>query len=74
MLANQGKLAFPWSYGVVLPNISRKQFSFKSVGIQAQGRTTILKINYPNTKQILQIASLGARGRGPDHHPPAHTA
>ena len=24
----------------------RKQFSFKSVGIQAQGRTTFLKINY----------------------------
>lgn len=35
-----------------------KQFSFKSVGIQAQGRTTILKINYRNTKQILQTANL----------------
>ncbi|WP_369645685.1 DEAD/DEAH box helicase [Variovorax sp. V118] len=35
-----------------------KQFSFKSVGIQAQGRTTVLKINYRNTKQILQTASL----------------
>lgn len=35
-----------------------KQFSFKSVGIQAQGRTTILKINYRNTKQILTTASL----------------
>ena len=35
-----------------------KQFSFKSVGIQAQGRTTILKINYRNTQQILQTASL----------------
>jgi superfamily I DNA/RNA helicase len=35
-----------------------KPFSFKSVGIQAQGRTTILKINYRNTKQILQTASL----------------
>ena len=35
-----------------------RQFSFKSVGIQAQGRTTILKINYRNTKQILQAASL----------------
>ena len=33
-------------------------FSFKSVGIQAQGRTTVLKINYRNTKQILQTASL----------------
>jgi hypothetical protein len=30
------------------------------VGIQAQGRTTILKINYRNTKQILQTASLVA--------------
>ena len=27
-----------------------KNFSFKSVGIQAQGRTTILKINYPPTR------------------------
>lgn len=35
-----------------------KQFSFKSVGVQAQGRTTILKINYRNTWQILQTASL----------------
>ena len=35
-----------------------RQFSFRSVGIQAQGRTTILKINYRNTKQILQTASL----------------
>jgi Nuclease-related domain/UvrD-like helicase C-terminal domain/AAA domain len=35
-----------------------KQFSFKSVGVQAQGRTTILKINYRNTQQILQIANL----------------
>jgi hypothetical protein len=34
-----------------------KQFSFKSVGIQAQGRTTILKINYRNPKQILRTAS-----------------
>lgn len=37
-----------------------KNFSFKSVGIQAQGRTTILKINYRNTRQILQTASLVA--------------
>jgi UvrD-like helicase C-terminal domain/Nuclease-related domain/AAA domain len=35
-------------------------FSFKSLGIQAQGRTTILKINYRNTRQILQTASLVA--------------
>ena len=37
-----------------------KQFSFKSVGIQAQGRTTILKINYRNTRQIIHTASLVA--------------
>ena len=37
-----------------------KQFSFKSVGIQAQGRTTILKINYRNTRRILHTASLVA--------------
>jgi hypothetical protein len=35
-----------------------KKFSFKSVGIQAQGRTTVLKINYRNTRQILQTASM----------------
>ncbi|WP_206023478.1 DEAD/DEAH box helicase [Rubrivivax sp. JA1026] len=37
-----------------------QQFSFRSVGIQAQGRTTILKINYRNTRQILQTASMVA--------------
>jgi len=37
-----------------------RPFSFKSVGIQAQGRTTVLKINYRNTQQILQTASLVA--------------
>ena len=37
-----------------------KQFSFKSMGIQAQGRTTILKSNYRNTRQILHTASLVA--------------
>ena len=35
-----------------------QQFSFKSVGIQAQGRTTKLKVNYRNTWQILHTASL----------------
>lgn len=34
----------------------RLGFSLKSAGIQAQGRTTVLKINYRNTKQILQLA------------------
>jgi hypothetical protein len=31
-------------------------FSFKSVGIQAQGRTTILRVNYRNTNEILDFA------------------
>ena len=31
-------------------------FSFKSVGIQASGRTTILRVNYRNTTQILRLA------------------
>lgn len=35
-----------------------RQFSFRSVGIQAQGRTTILRINYRNTRQILAMASM----------------
>jgi len=34
----------------------RKKFSFASVGVQAQGRTTILKLNYRNTKEILEFA------------------
>lgn len=40
---------------------SHRGFSFKSVGVQAQGRTTILKINYRNTRQILELAALIAR-------------
>ncbi len=31
-------------------------FSFASVGIQAQGRTTILKLNYRNTVEVLSVA------------------
>jgi len=31
-------------------------FSLSSVGIQAQGRTTILRLNYRNTRQILEFA------------------
>ena len=33
-----------------------RRFSFKSVGIKAQGRTTILKLNYRNTQQVLSLA------------------
>lgn len=32
------------------------QFSFSSVGVQAKGRTTILKLNYRNTAEILSVA------------------
>ncbi|MDQ6680391.1 MAG: AAA family ATPase, partial [Pseudomonadota bacterium] len=55
-----------------------KQFSFKSVGIQAQGRTTILKVNYRNSKQILNTASqiaaefLHAEDTGDDGVPRVH--
>ena len=40
----------------------KKNFSFKSVGIQAQGRTSILRINYRNTRQILAAAHAMAGG------------
>ncbi|MGZ8315807.1 MAG: DEAD/DEAH box helicase [Telluria sp.] len=32
------------------------KFSFSSVGVQAQGRTTILKLNYRNTAEVLYVA------------------
>lgn len=35
---------------------TRKQLSWKSLGVQAQGRTTILKLNYRNTLEILSVA------------------
>jgi len=38
-------------------NIYRRKFSWKNAGIQAQGRTRILRINYRNTREILQFAS-----------------
>ncbi|MHB8058110.1 MAG: 3'-5' exonuclease [Desulfuromonadaceae bacterium] len=37
------------------------KFSFKGVGVQAQGRTTILKVNYRNTHEILDFAAEFAR-------------
>lgn len=35
---------------------SALDFSFASVGIQAQGRTTILRMNYRNTLEVLSVA------------------
>ena len=34
----------------------RRKFSFASVGIEARGRTTILRLNYRNTWEILALA------------------
>ena len=36
--------------------VNKLKFSFSSVGIQAQGRTTILKLNYRNTAEVLAVA------------------
>jgi hypothetical protein len=35
---------------------ARRKFTWKSLGVQAQGRTTILKLNYRNTLEILSVA------------------
>jgi superfamily I DNA/RNA helicase len=40
---------------------STLKFSLASVGIQAQGRTTILRLNYRNTREILDFAYRFAR-------------
>ncbi|AYC34996.1 DNA helicase II [Pseudomonas cavernae] len=40
---------------------NRRQFSFSSVGIQARGRTTILRLNYRNTAEVLRLAMDFAR-------------
>lgn len=34
----------------------KENFTFSSVGIKARGRTTILKYNYRNTREILEVA------------------
>ena len=34
----------------------RRRISWKSLGVQAQGRTTILRLNYRNTLEILAVA------------------
>lgn len=51
------------------------RFTLKSVGIEAAGRTTVLKINYRNTRQVLALAAKVAGGllrpeeRGEDESP-----
>jgi superfamily I DNA/RNA helicase len=39
----------------------RRKFSFASVGIDARGRTTILRLNYRNTAEVLAVAYEFAR-------------
>lgn len=39
----------------------RRRFSFASVGIQAQGRTSVLRLNYRNTAEVLTVALHCAR-------------
>ena len=41
-------------------NADRRKISWKSLGVQAQGRTTILKLNYRNTLEILSVARVFA--------------
>lgn len=48
----------------------RRRFSFASVGIEARGRTSVLKVNYRNTAEVLQLATATAgrllQGSAPD--------
>ncbi len=37
-------------------NVFRRRFNWKQAGIQAQGRTRILRKNYRNTREILELA------------------
>lgn len=56
-------------------NSGRRKFSFASVGIQAQGRTTVLRLNYRNTLEVLATAKafaeevLAAQDADEDHVP-----
>lgn len=47
----------------IYKNGSHLGFSLASVGIKAQGRTTILRLNYRNTKEIIGFAYLFAQGK-----------
>ena len=59
-------------------NIFRRKFTWKQAGIQAQGRTQILKVNYRNTREILRFAfdylvdggqvRVGESGNAEDEH------
>ncbi|WP_339136902.1 MAG: 3'-5' exonuclease [Candidatus Electrothrix sp. GW3-4] len=59
----------------IYDNRSRLDFSLSSVGVKAQGRTTILRLNYRNTHEILEFAYkfaehyLSAQNADDDHIP-----
>jgi superfamily I DNA/RNA helicase len=40
----------------------RRKFNFASVGIEARGRTSVLRLNYRNTAEVLALAMHCARG------------
>ncbi len=40
----------------------RRRFSFASVGIDARGRSSVLKLNYRNTAEVLALAMFCAQG------------
>jgi len=40
----------------------RRRFNFASVGIEARGRTSVLRLNYRNTAEVLALALQCARG------------
>lgn len=40
----------------------RRKFNFASVGIEARGRTSVLKLNYRNTAEVLALAMHCAQG------------
>jgi hypothetical protein len=39
----------------------RRKFNFASVGIEARGRTSVLRLNYRNTAEVMSLAVLCAR-------------
>jgi AAA domain/UvrD-like helicase C-terminal domain len=53
-------------------NIFRRAFSWSDSGIQAQGRTRVLRVNYRNTREILRLASrvLGVQNGSPNDDAP----
>jgi superfamily I DNA/RNA helicase len=55
-------------------NRSALKFGLASVGIQAQGRTTILKLNYRNTREISDFAYRLARAQDEADSVPAAVA